>query len=235
MNIPRNLSVEELNELIQALVQSEQPIVITTYTFPHEMEQYMEQVMEVFFQIIEQEAITDYVIYFVKELIGNAKKANSKRVYFTDKGLDIHCMEDYLKGMKTFKSELLDNKDYYLALQEREGLYIQLRLWKEGESVKIEVSNNVRIAVIEEKRMMNKIEMGMQYKALEKAVSEAIDDMEGSGLGLIILVLMMKKMGTSADQIRIEKSENETKIGVEIPAKEMIETAELVELAEPID
>ena len=217
MNVPKDLSVEKLNELIRTLIQSDQPIVFTTYTFPHTTEQYMEKVLSLFFEAVQQKAMADYAIYFIKELIGNAKKANAKRVYFKEKRLDIHRVEDYLEGMKTFKIDLLENKDHYLALQKKRGLYIRLKLWKEEERIKIEVSNNSRITTVEEKRMVNKITMGKQYKALESLMmSEAIDDTEGSGLGLIVLVLMMNKLGTSAEKIKIVKGENETKIRVEI-------------------
>jgi hypothetical protein len=128
-------------------------------------------------------------------------------------------MNDYLEGMKVFKKEILNNKDHYLSLQEQQGLYIRIKLWKEGEKIKIDVSNNVQITAIEERRMMNKIKMGKQYHALEDALNEAIDDMEGSGLGLIILVLMLKKMGIRNEKIKIDKTEEETSIGVEIPVK----------------
>ena len=219
INIPHDLSVEELNGVLLPLIESDQPIVLTTHTFPHSTEKYMEQVLTMYFEKARQKDILDYVIYFVKELIVNAKKANSKRVYFIEKGLDIHRMEDYHEGMKTFKEDILENNEHYLTLQKKQGLYIRLKLWKEGEKIYLEVSNNTRIATMEEKRMIDKITMGKQYKALENLMmaTEALDDLEGSGLGLIILVLMMKKIGTTAEKIKIVKGDNETKIRVEIP------------------
>jgi hypothetical protein len=224
MNIPNDLSIEKLNVLVRALIQSDQPITLTTYTFPRSTEQYMEQALSIFFEEVKQQEMADYVIYFVKELIGNAKKANSKRVYFAEKGLDIHKEEDYEEGMKTFKSDLLEKNEYYLSLQRKLKLYIKLKLWKKGEKIKIEVSNNARITAMEEERMISKIKIGKQYKALENIMTatDAIDDIEGSGLGLIILVLMMKKMGTAAEKIKIVKEDNETTIRVEMPISNYI-------------
>ena len=210
---------EKLQKQIKQLIQAKRPIVLTTYTFPFKMEVYMEQVLTVFLEIMQQDSITDYVVYFVKELVGNAKKANAKRVYFKEKNLDIQSECDYERGMKSFKSEIFGNKKHYLALQEKEGLYIRLKLWKENNVIKIEVSNNVLITAYEEKRMLDKLEMGKQYSSLEDALTQAVDDSEGGGLGLIILVLMMKKMGVNREQIWIQKTESETKIGVEIPIK----------------
>ena len=47
----------------------------------------------------------------------NAKKANTKRVYFMEKGLDLNNDKDYELGMKTFKQETFDNIQYYLQKQ----------------------------------------------------------------------------------------------------------------------
>ena len=210
-------TTENLRERIQNLVEKERPIVLTTHTFPHSEEEYMEQVLTIFLEIMQQKSITDYVVYFVKELVGNAKKANAKRLYFSEKKLDINRAEDYLLGMKTFKTDMMENKKYYIALQEKKDLYMRLKLWKEENVIKIEVSNNVRLTTFEENRMKDKLEKGKCYGSLETALVETVDDTEGAGLGLIILVLMMKKMGIDNEQLWIEKGESETRIGVTIP------------------
>jgi len=217
VNISENLSPDELKNQIRNLIELKEPVIFTTYTFPHSMELYLEQVLAAFLEITEQEALTNYVTYFVKELIGNAKKANTKRIYFYEKGLDINSIDDYREGMKTFKAEMQENKEHLLALQEEKGLYIQIKFWKKNKTIIIEVSNNTQITALEEKRMINKIKMGKQYQSLEDAMNEVIDDVEGSGLGLIILVLMMKKMGLKKKLIKIQKGEKVTNIGVELP------------------
>ena len=219
MKVSENIPADKLHRKIHQLVEAGRPVVLTTYTFPHSMEVYMEQVLTIFLEIIQQKSIADHVVYFVKELMENAKKANTKRIYFNEKQLDINKSEDYQLGMKTFKNDIFENRKYYLALQEKEGLFIKLKLWKEEGTIKIEVSNNCRLTVYEETRMKDKLEMGRQYGSLEDALIEAADDTEGGGLGLIILVLMIKKMGVTQERIWVEKGEGETKIGVEIPVQ----------------
>ena len=204
---------------IQHLVKTGRPVVLTTYTFPRSIETVMEQVLTAYLEIVKQKSIAEYVVYFVKELMINAKKANTKRVYFNEKNLNIHSIEDYLLGMKTFKADIFENKKHYLSLQEKQGLYIRLKLWKEDNAIKIEVSNNVKITAYEESRMKNKLEIGKKYGSLEDALMEAVDDIEGAGLGLIILVLMVKKIGVDQERIWVKKEEGETKIGVEIPVQ----------------
>lgn len=221
MEFPVNLPLDELTARIKEVVQSKTPIVLKTYTFPHAMEVYVEQVLRLFLEEIRQECIKDYVIYFVKELMVNAKKANTKRVYFAEKSLDITNMDDYRRGMKDFKQETFGNIEHYLALQKERGLFVELRIIRKEDAVVVEVWNNTELIPVEETRMMNKIETGDKYANLEDVLSETVDDIEGSGLGLIILTLMMKKMGLprGCQHINIEKRDGNTVVAVTIPEK----------------
>ena len=74
---------------IKMAIQAGIPLSITTYTLPHEMEIYMKDVLTAFLNELNQEQMVEYLNYCLEELINNAKKANTKRVYFEDKHLDI--------------------------------------------------------------------------------------------------------------------------------------------------
>ena len=149
----------------------------------------------------------------------NAKKANTKRIYFLEQGLDINVLEDYRQGMKYFKQAAFESTEYYVNLQKEKGLFVELRISREGKSIKIEVWNNTTIAAMEEMRMMNKIKKGEQYANLEDVLGETVDDIEGSGLGLIILILMMKKIGLEKKhrKISVAKQGGNTIVGLKIP------------------
>jgi len=56
-----------------------------------------------------------------------------------------------------------------------------------------------------------------QYDNLEDALSQVLDDSEGAGLGLVILVLMLKKMGLSDDAFLFKTMENYTVASISIP------------------
>jgi hypothetical protein len=221
MVILNDLTPEELAEQIKKTVQENCPLIVRTHTFSHSMELYVEQLLTLFLEEVRQDYIKDYVIYFVKELMVNAKKANTKRVYFIEQGLDINDMDDYREGMKHFKKRTFDNITYYLTLQKEKGLFVELHINKKRDDIVIEVWNNAEITSIEKIRIMNKLKTGEKYANLEDVMSETVDDMEGSGLGLIILVLMMKKMGVKQERrkIRIARREGNTVIGVKIPLK----------------
>ncbi|MCL2881248.1 MAG: hypothetical protein FWF29_13480, partial [Treponema sp.] len=180
---------------IKKAIQSEIPLTITTFTLPHEIEMYIEQILVTFLKMVDQEKLKDYIVYCVQELTGNAKKANTKRVYFMERGLDLSSPEDYRLGMATFKETTLNNIAHYLQIQKEKGLYIKLILRIKNNIINIEVRNNVVPTKTELIRIHDKLARSRQYANLEDAMAHVLDDSEGAGLGLVILVLMLKKMG----------------------------------------
>jgi putative nucleotidyltransferase with HDIG domain len=202
---------------IKKAVQSGVPLTITTYTLPREMEAYIEQVIAIFLRQVDKENLKDYIVYCVQELAVNAKKANTKRVYFMERGLDLSNSTDYKDGMVSFKEDTLTNIGHYLQLQKDKGLYIKLILQIKNNIIHIEVRNNVSITKTELIRIHDKLARSRQYDNLEDALGQVLDDTEGAGLGLVILVLMLKKIGLTEDSFDILSSEKETVAQLLIP------------------
>ena len=88
-------------EKIRISVGLQLPIEITSYTLPRNTEVYIRNVMEMFLEECHQDHLKEYLNFCLSELLTNAKKANTKRVYFKEKGLDINDPDDYKKGMLT--------------------------------------------------------------------------------------------------------------------------------------
>jgi putative nucleotidyltransferase with HDIG domain len=202
---------------IKKAVQSGIPLTITTFTLPHEIEMYIEQVITVFLKLVDHDKLKDYLVYCVMELAVNAKKANTKRVYFMERGLDLANKEDYKQGMLTFKEDTLSNIAHFLYLQKEKGLYIKLILQVKRNIIFVEVRNNVAVTKTELIRIHDKLARSRQYDNLEDALSQVLDNSEGAGLGLVILVLMLKKMGLDEDCFDILRTEKETIARIIIP------------------
>ena len=211
----QGLIVDE--EKIKKAVQSGIPLTITTFTFPHEIEAYVEQVLTIFLKQVDQEKLKDYVSYCVLELAVNAKKANTKRVYFAERGLDLNNQEDYKLGMTTFKEDMFSNIAHYLQLQKDKGLYIKLIFQVRKNIIYIEIRNNIAITKTELIRIHDKLARSRQYNNLEDALSQVLDDSDGAGLGLVILVLMLKKMGLDEECFDIAATDTETIARIIIP------------------
>ena len=195
---------------IKKAIESELPLLITTFTLPHEMEMYINEVASCFLRELNQEYIIKYVLYCIKELTSNAKKANTKRVYFEEKNLNINNELQYKKGMESFKQETLDNINHYLMLQKEKGLYIKVLLQKRNKKMKIEIKNNVPLTVFEYKRIHDKIARAGKYESIEDAFSQILDNSEGAGLGIIIMILMLRKIGLSEQNFQFFTDNGET-------------------------
>jgi putative nucleotidyltransferase with HDIG domain len=215
MATAQELVVDEAK--VKKAVQSGIPLTITTFTLPHEIEVYIEQVITVFLKQLAQEQLKDYIVYCVQELAVNAKKANTKRVYFVERGLDLSNPDDYKLGMSSFKENTLSNIAHYLQMQKEKGLYIRLMLQIKNNIINVEVRNNVVATKTELIRIHDKLARSRQYDNLEDALTQVLDDSEGAGLGLVILVLMLKKMGLDEDCFDIIGTEKETIARIIIP------------------
>ena len=195
-------------------IHSGVPLSITTYTLPHDMEIYMSEILTAFLQELGQEHMIQYLVYCQNELITNAKKANTKRVYFKEKGLDITNEDDYNRGMENFKADTLENISHYLDLQKKAGLYVNLLLQVRNNKIKMEVHNNSNLTVFEYKRIHDKLARAEMFDSVEDALFQLLDNSEGAGLGLVIMILMLKKIGMEANcfQTLCENGETITRI-----------------------
>jgi putative nucleotidyltransferase with HDIG domain len=202
---------------IKKAIQSGLPLTITTYTLPKEIEIYIEQVIDAFLRQMDQIKLKDYIIYSVQELVVNAKKANTKRVYFMERGLDINDQKDYETGMKNFKEDTLGNISHYLQLQKEKGFHIKIVLQIKRNTIHIEIRNNVIANKMEQLRIHDKMARSRQFTSLEDALSQVLDDSEGAGLGLVILVLMLKKIGLDDECFSIKATDKETIASITIP------------------
>ena len=205
---------------IKMAIQAGIPLSITTYTLPHEMEMYMKDVLTAFLTELNQEQMVEYLTYCLEELINNAKKANTKRVYFEDKHLDINNLHDYEVGMQSFKEDTMNNIKYYLSQQKKEGLYIKMVLQTRANKIKIEVRNNVELTVFEYKRIHDKLSRAQQYTSVDEVLNQVLDESEGAGLGLIIMILMLEKIGLTEENYQVLCENGETITRLILPLNE---------------
>ena len=205
-----NRKVDIDTEKVKTAIRTGIPISITTYTLPHDMEMYMGEILSLFLTELNQTHMIQYLTYSLNELVVNAKKANTKRIYFKEKNLNIFDLNDYNEGMKTFKNDTLNNINYYLKLQKDAGLYVRLILQVKNNNIKIEVRNNSKITPFEKERIQQKLEQAQQYESIQDALTTVLDDSEGAGLGLVILILMLEKIGMTKENFQTITNDTET-------------------------
>ena len=218
---------------IRKAARNSVPLSIKTYTLPHETEDYIEEVLGIYLDEFGQGELKDRIAYCMRELAVNAKKANTKRIYFQEKNLDINNKEDYEKGMASFKQETLDNIQYYLEKQKEAGLHIKVVFLTKGRNFTMSIRNNSTISRKEQMRIYDRIARSRAFKSMEEALTSVMDDSEGAGLGIVILVLMLKKIGLDEDAFDIDVEGDETVARIAIPFND-IHIENITELSQEI-
>jgi putative nucleotidyltransferase with HDIG domain len=202
---------------IKHATQSSLPLTFKTYTLPHETEEYLEEVLQAFLEELGFPEIKDQLAYCLRELAVNAKKANTKRAYFHERGLDLNDAADYAKGMTTFKEDTLANIKHYLQLQKEMGLFLRVVFHSRAKTFALSVRNNVEITKIEQIRIFDRIARSRAFTSMEEAFATVLDNTEGAGLGIVILMLMLKKIGLDEDAFAIDVEDGETVATLNVP------------------
>lgn len=193
------------------------PLVIKTHRLPPATEADLEEILSLYLQELGWLGLEDKLVYCLRELTTNAKKANTKRVYFQERGWNIEDPIDYERGMTSFKSDTLSNLDHYLEAQEKADLWIKVTFLIRDTVLHLSVRNNSPLHAVELERARTRIERGWKFKSVEEAFIDLLDDTEGAGLGLGILVLTLRQMGLDHKAFRLESVDGTTVATLVLP------------------
>ena len=202
-------------ENIKHAVKSRQPVDFFCYALTQDQKDRFLNILNVFLEECNQSYLFNYLSYCLFELLDNANKANAKRIYFKEHHLNINDENDYKNGMKDFKETLNENTLYFQ--DEREDSHLQVHLLLTADNViTITVSNNTKITDAEYLRIKEKIDKTKIYNSMSDALND-IDQTEGSGLGIITVLIMLKKLGLPSDHLKFKTTDTETIATIEIP------------------
>jgi len=214
-------------ENIKAGITKNQGIGFTIPYSNQEIEHLLTKVVGVVFEYLNRPKLGSALVYVLKELVMNASKANTKRVYFANYGLDINNPEDYQKGMKNFKAEVFSNFNKYLPLLEENGYYIRIDFKIVNDWVLIQIKNNCAACLAEKEKITDRIRSAARFKTIDEVLSSGLDESEGGGFGIIIGILMLRRLGLTDQVINYIFESNATKVVLKIPvnllAKEELE------------
>jgi len=202
---------------IQKSIRDSTPITFRLTSFTHEHHALMDRVIEVFLSELGQERFLEPLAYCVKELIGNAQKANIKRMYFLEKGLTITDEKDYESGMAQFHQALIKNAPRYIQKLKEKKFDIVVTFQVSGGTLFIKVRNNAEMMPHEQARIYERIVRARAFSSFYEALSSAIDTTEGAGLGVLILLQTLKRFGLEENAFSIESDNGHTVARLTIP------------------
>jgi len=178
--------------------------------------------------------LLETLITVIREIVFNAFKANLKRIYFDKSGVDINDSEKYELIMQNFKEDYLYNLDEVESeITTNQNYYIQISFEQKEGVLLISVFNNVQIVQEEYDRIMSRIEQSKISQNLADAYNDVYDPTEGAGLGLVLMVFLLKNSGIGADNLFITHDSNGITVSIQVP-KQLKEEAIVSDVKEKI-
>lgn len=158
----------------------------------------------------------------MKELVINGIKANVKHIIFKDNKIDQTEEKSYAKGLELVK-DVLNEKNIVnlekIALEK--NLHIKLDILHSEDRLIIIVENNTPMSEVEDKRIREKFEAALKYDSIADYYMNNLDDTEGQGIGITMIVLMLKGNNIDPHAFTFDpKKKHSTKAKIEFPIKE---------------
>lgn len=202
---------------IEYAIDNEKRLTLTIYKYLADERKYIDEIVEMYLKQTNMEGLTSQLTYCIHELAGNACRANSKRSYFKDKQLDIDNNDHYEEGMESFREEAFSEMSKHHENKKKHGLYIKFQIKKNRDSIDLGIVNNVPLTIQEEKRINEKFKLVKGFENVAEAFGVLSDSSEGAGLGIAMMIMMLREMGQNPDQLRIFRSDNETHAVLTLP------------------
>ena len=161
--------------------------------------------------------LQDAIITILREIIVNAVKANSKRLYFSFQNLDMFEEEEYLQGMEGFKSFIIDNQEFVEEELKKSDYKVVVYLKKFESGFSIHVQNNSTINPEEMNRIKTRIQKAKTYNDFSEVYCDVTDDTEGEGLGLVLTILFLKNTGIGVNSLQISSNDRITDTSLVVP------------------
>ncbi len=196
--------------LVEYAISESKTLTVKTTSYLSRERKYIDRILKQYLDEIEKPFMVNQVAYCLHELAGNANRANAKRVYFDEKGLDIHSSGDYQRGLSTFRNDAFGQIKEYNAKQKAAGLYIKIDFHLKNAHLRIRVRNNTPLTEEEKLRINKKFEVMKQFSSLPESYSLLEDYSEGAGLGLVMILQLLNNLGFGNEALSVDSDGEET-------------------------
>ena len=202
---------------IQKAVKTSFPLTFRIEGPVHDSFSALDGIMETCLSELGQEKVQEALSYCVKELILNAEKANAKRIYFEEKGLDVLSRQDYEKGMKGFRHALTEDLEHFLARLKEKRTAIDVVFLYSGGELSVSVQNAGGLAPGEQARIKDRFDRARSSHSFSDALETSLDHTEGAGLGIVMVLQFLKSIGLDERALSVRSRDGMTVSTIVIP------------------
>jgi putative nucleotidyltransferase with HDIG domain len=187
------------------------------YTFVTEDDlRYIYATVQHILKKINKPFLSEYVFVIIKELLINSVRACAKRYYFIQNSYDINNPNQYEKGMEKFRDEIILSWSEKKEFLQDSHYFVKLN-FNYDSSLKITITNNTPLLPQELKRIQTRLMAAEKYNSILDAFQDISDSQESAGLGIVMVILLLKSFGLSQKNLSIYTEDGNTISEVTIP------------------
>ena len=199
-------------------VEEGRAIVLVTHYASDSCEKVLDMTVAALLQHYDRPELQGMLYTCVKELVVNGTKSNAKRMYFNSEGLSVDDREQYKLGMARVREQLSEQWVRTYGIQAREAnVSVRVVFRHDRNGLRIEVLNNLGLITWEEQRIREKMAQAMQYDDLISFYTDNADQSEGEGMGLAMVLLLLRAEHIDPALFRIGLKDGKTMARLEIP------------------
>ena len=188
------MNITKTTELSEQVLKGE-PIKLTFHYNTREINKFLNSLLIKVLSHSDMLYLTGPIENVLREMIVNAVKANSKRIYFKKNHLDIINPIDYEQGMTSFKQFMTETIENLPTELKESGYKVEFILKKDADGFKTIVRNNVGLLPFEQERINQRLDKSREYNDFSDLYMDIADDQEGEGLGIPLTMLFLKNSG----------------------------------------
>ena len=210
------MAILNISQLLERFENGE-PVSLSFY-YPNEnISKTLNALLAKMLSKIDRIFLLDMMITILREIIVNATKANAKRIFFKKMNLDINDPDSYKKGIEHFKKEIIGQLDTLEEELKNNDLKVTITIRKQDDGIRFYITNPTPIHPEELARIKMRIEKAKQYLDFTQAYEEVYDDTEGAGLGIVLVVLLLKNAGVDPSNYKIGTDGKITQVLLNLP------------------
>ncbi len=212
------MDIATYTDSIKQAVLKNEPVEYRFEYITQDESEFIVEALSVILQEIKKSHLIEEISYFLREFVTNANKSNLKRVYFKFLSLNIENPNNYQQGMQTFAKDLHDKLNLLSRDFNKYSLYTKVNYHVKKNVLTITVKNSNIPTPQEMDRIKTMIKESKHIRDIAEAYQNLSDTTEGTGLGLISSMLMLRSMGLdeSAYKISLDENNRETIVSVDI-------------------
>lgn len=178
----------------------------------------MENVRKMTEMLLEEKNLNKFFAFastVIKEFLQNGVKATQKRIFFKNHGFDID--KNHKMDVEKFKESISNGDIHNHQLIDGIDFMVELKIQEYENGLLISVRNHGEMNENEIKNVNFMIDRGRKTNEVSDLLSDETSNKEGGGLGLSMIVILMKKLGLTPDCLFYEVKNSFTSFNVKIP------------------